>query len=73
MFLENRLADGDEVVSIMRRQPFTSRKIPGTNPSGRGLIEILSQRFPGRTDEKPRKPSTSLIRVAAPSHDIIQS
>jgi hypothetical protein len=29
-FLENRLTDGGEVVSLTRRQPFTPRKIPGT-------------------------------------------
>jgi hypothetical protein len=30
-FLDNRLADGDEVVSLTRRPPFTPRKIPGTH------------------------------------------
>jgi hypothetical protein len=29
-FLANRLTDGGEVVSLTRRPPFTSRKIPGT-------------------------------------------
>jgi hypothetical protein len=36
--LDNRLTDGDEVVSLTRRPPFTPRKIPGTHfcyrPSG---------------------------------------
>jgi hypothetical protein len=31
MFLDNRLADGDEVVSLTGLSPFTSRKIPGTH------------------------------------------
>jgi hypothetical protein len=30
-FLDNRLTVGGEVVSLTRRQPFTSRKIPGTH------------------------------------------
>jgi hypothetical protein len=30
-FLDNRLTDGGEVVSPMRRPPFTTRKIPGAN------------------------------------------
>jgi hypothetical protein len=30
-FLDNRLTDGGEVVSLTRRQPFTLRKIPGTH------------------------------------------
>jgi hypothetical protein len=30
-FLENRLSDGDEDVSLTRRPPFTPRKIPGTH------------------------------------------
>jgi hypothetical protein len=30
-FLENRLTDGDELVSFKRRTPFTSRKMPGTH------------------------------------------
>jgi hypothetical protein len=30
-FLDNRLTDGDEVVSLTRRTPFTARKIPGTH------------------------------------------
>jgi hypothetical protein len=30
-FLDNRLTDGGEVVSLMRRPPFTPRKIPGTH------------------------------------------
>jgi hypothetical protein len=30
-FLDNRLTDGDEVVSLTRRPPFTLRKIPGTH------------------------------------------
>jgi hypothetical protein len=30
-FLDNRLTDGDEVVSLTRRPPFTPRKIPGTH------------------------------------------
>jgi hypothetical protein len=30
-FLENRLTDGGEVVSITRRPPFTPRKIHGTH------------------------------------------
>jgi hypothetical protein len=29
--LANRLTDGDKVVNHMRRSPFISRKIPGTN------------------------------------------
>jgi hypothetical protein len=29
-FLENRLTDGSEVVSLKPRSPFTSRKIPRT-------------------------------------------
>jgi hypothetical protein len=29
--LDNRLTDGDEVVSLRRWLPFTSRKIPGTS------------------------------------------
>jgi hypothetical protein len=29
-FLDNRLTDGGEVVSLTRRPPFTPRKIPGT-------------------------------------------
>jgi hypothetical protein len=28
-FLDNRLTDGGEVVSLTRRPPFTLRKIPG--------------------------------------------
>jgi hypothetical protein len=31
IFLENRLTDGDEVVSLMRQLPFTPRKIIGTH------------------------------------------
>jgi hypothetical protein len=30
-FLENRLIDGDEVVSFTRPPPFTPKKIPGTH------------------------------------------
>jgi hypothetical protein len=30
-FLENRLTDGGEVVSLIRRPPFTPRKILGTH------------------------------------------
>jgi hypothetical protein len=30
-FLDNRLRDGGEVVSLTRRLPFASRKIPGTH------------------------------------------
>jgi hypothetical protein len=30
-FLDNRLIDGGEVVSLMHRPPFTSRNIPGTH------------------------------------------
>jgi hypothetical protein len=30
-FLDNQLTDGDEVVSLMCRPPFTPRKIPGTH------------------------------------------
>jgi hypothetical protein len=30
-FLDNRLADGGEVVSVTRRPPITPRKIPGTH------------------------------------------
>jgi hypothetical protein len=30
-FLDNRLTDGGEVVSLTRRPPFTLRKIPGTD------------------------------------------
>jgi hypothetical protein len=30
-FLDNRLTDGGEVVSIMHWPPFTPRKIPGTH------------------------------------------
>jgi hypothetical protein len=30
-FLHNLLKDGDEVVSLTRRPPFTPRKIPGTH------------------------------------------
>jgi hypothetical protein len=30
-FLENRLTDGGECVSLTRRPPFTPRKIPGTH------------------------------------------
>jgi hypothetical protein len=30
-FLDNRLTDGGEVVSLTRRPPFASRKIPGTH------------------------------------------
>jgi hypothetical protein len=30
-FLDNRLADGGEVVSLTRRPLFTSRNIPGTH------------------------------------------
>jgi hypothetical protein len=30
-FLDNWLTDGSEVVSLMRRPPFTPRKIPGTH------------------------------------------
>jgi hypothetical protein len=30
-FLDNRLTDGDKVVSLTRRPPFTPRKIPGTH------------------------------------------
>jgi hypothetical protein len=29
-FLDNRLTDGGEVVTLTRRPPFTTRKIPGT-------------------------------------------
>jgi hypothetical protein len=31
IFLDNRLIDGGEVVSLMLRQPFTLRKIPGND------------------------------------------
>jgi hypothetical protein len=30
-FLDNRLTDAGEVVSLTRRPPFTPRKIPGTH------------------------------------------
>jgi hypothetical protein len=30
-FVESRLTDGGEIVSLKRRPPFTSRKIRGTN------------------------------------------
>jgi hypothetical protein len=30
-FLDNRLIDGGEVVSLTHRPPFTPRKIPGTH------------------------------------------
>jgi hypothetical protein len=30
-FLDNRLSDGGEVVSLTRQPPFTPRKIPGTH------------------------------------------
>jgi hypothetical protein len=30
-FLTNRLTGGGEVVSLTRRHPFTSKKIPGTH------------------------------------------
>jgi hypothetical protein len=30
-FLDNRLTDGGEVVSLTRRPPFTLRNIPGTH------------------------------------------
>jgi hypothetical protein len=30
-FLDSRLTDGGEVVSLTRRPPFTPRKIPGTH------------------------------------------
>jgi hypothetical protein len=30
-FLDNRLTDGGEVVSLIHQQPFTPRKIPGTH------------------------------------------
>jgi hypothetical protein len=30
-FLDNRLTDGGEVVSLTRRSPFIPRKIPGTH------------------------------------------
>jgi hypothetical protein len=30
-FLDSRLTDGGEVVSLTRRPPFTRRKIPGTH------------------------------------------
>jgi hypothetical protein len=30
-FLDNRLTDGGEVVSLTRRPPFIPRKIPGTH------------------------------------------
>jgi hypothetical protein len=30
-FLDNTLTDGGEVVSLMRRSPFTRRKISGTH------------------------------------------
>jgi hypothetical protein len=30
-FLDSRLRDGGEVVSLMRRPPFTPNKIPGTH------------------------------------------
>jgi hypothetical protein len=30
-FLDNQLTDGGKVVSLMRRPPFTTRKIPGTH------------------------------------------
>jgi hypothetical protein len=29
--LDNRLTDGGEAVGLMRRPPFTPRKIPGTH------------------------------------------
>jgi hypothetical protein len=30
-FLDNRLTDGGDAVSLMRRSPFVPRKIPGTH------------------------------------------
>jgi hypothetical protein len=36
-FLENRVTDGGEVVSLKRRPPFTPRKIVGTH-----LLEAVS-------------------------------
>jgi hypothetical protein len=30
-FLDSRLTDGGEVVSLTRRSPFTTRNIPGTH------------------------------------------
>jgi hypothetical protein len=30
-FIDSRVTDGGDVVNLTRRQPFTPRKIPGTN------------------------------------------
>jgi hypothetical protein len=30
-FIDNRFKGGSKVVSLMRRSPFTARKIPGTH------------------------------------------
>jgi hypothetical protein len=49
-FLENRLTDGGEFVSLTSRPPFTSRKIPPihfcqrlSRPQGHRVLEVLGQ------------------------------
>jgi hypothetical protein len=57
-FLDNRLTDGGEVVSPMRRRPFTPRKIPGTHfcwrlsrPKGHGAAGRARHLSPSESDE----------------------
>jgi hypothetical protein len=41
-FLDNRLTDDSEVVSLTRRLPFTPRKIPGTHFSYSSFLGIVA-------------------------------
>jgi hypothetical protein len=39
-FLDNRLTDGFEVVSLTRCVPFSPRKIPGTRVDPRAIVRL---------------------------------
>jgi hypothetical protein len=43
-FLDDRLTDGGEVISLTRRPPFTPRKIPGTHVGIKNWAEITKPR-----------------------------
>jgi hypothetical protein len=57
-FLDNRLTDDGEVVSLTRRPPFTARKIPGTH-------------FCSRLSRPQGHSAAGRIRSIEKSHDLI--
>jgi hypothetical protein len=56
-FLDNRLTDGGEVVSLMRWPSFTPREIPGT--------QILVPIFLG-VKRRPARKADNLIAICGP-------